>query len=255
MKNKVQDQISSGKLQNEKPPKTNHPLQNYYSHIYKSYDLINTLFTFGCDRRWRNHLILECMKSHPAEVLDLCCGTGDLAIGLKKKGGWPVQVTAYDRNPDMLGIAVQKAEQHHQNIHFMQGDAACMPFKDGEFDAIMIGFGFRNLTWENEDRERHISEISRIMKKDAQLFILESASPENPIIRFLYKIYLKIVLIPLGGLISGNLKAYHYLAGSSAGFYPYMTLKKMLAPHHLHLERHRTYMFGSVNILIARKLN
>ncbi len=255
MKTKLKPDVHPSTLLGKKGHEATHPLQNYYSQIYKSYDLINTLFTFGLDKRWRNDLIGECLKLHPAQVLDLCCGTGDLAIGLKNKAGWPVQVTAYDRNAEMLSIAIEKAVRKNPDISFLQGDAADMPFHDATFDAVMIGFGFRNLTWENAHREQYLSEISRILKKDAQLLILESANPENPVIRFLYRLYLKGVLIPLGGLISGNRKAYHYLAGSSAGFYSYMTLKKMLAPHHFHLKRHKTYLFGSVNLLIATKFN
>ncbi|MBN1790788.1 MAG: class I SAM-dependent methyltransferase, partial [Bacteroidales bacterium] len=131
----------------------NHPLQSYYSRIHKTYDLVNRLFTFGLDRKWRRHTVEACLETHPRRILDLCCGTGDLAIGISKASAQPVKITGLDLNPQMLEVARQKAMHFAlATVEFMQGDAAAMPFADGEFDCITIGFGFRNLTYENPKR-------------------------------------------------------------------------------------------------------
>jgi|WetSurMetagenome_2_1015567.scaffolds.fasta_scaffold96151_3 demethylmenaquinone methyltransferase / 2-methoxy-6-polyprenyl-1,4-benzoquinol methylase len=230
-----------------------HPLQNYYSKIYKSYDLVNKLFTLGFDRKWRNYLIGECLKPNPSNILDLCCGTGDIAIGLKQKAHGHIRVTGYDLNAHMLEIAEKKSLHQGIELDFIQGDAAELPFSDNHFDCITIGFGFRNLTWKNPNSNKHISEISRVMKKGAILYILESTQPENRLIRFFYSLYLRFILVPLGGVISGNWNAYRYLAGSSAFFYCFGDLQQLMAPFGLSLTMNRKFMLGSVNLLTAFK--
>jgi demethylmenaquinone methyltransferase/2-methoxy-6-polyprenyl-1,4-benzoquinol methylase len=232
-----------------------HPLQQYYSRIYKRYDLVNRLFTFGLDRRWRTDAIRRCIQDSPAHVLDLCCGTGDLAIGIaaSAKGAC---VTGYDLNPDMLSLAVEKAgQQGFSQIRFMQGDAGAMPFGDGEFDRITIGFGFRNLTWENPDAEKHLREMSRVLKPGGKLLILESAVPPNAFVEKGYRLYLRFILVPLGGLLSGDWNAYRYLAGSSSGFYSFDVLTDMLSRHHFRLELTKRYLFGSANLLTATRIS
>ncbi len=109
-----------------------------------------------------------------------------------------------------------------------------MPFASQEFDRITIGFGFRNLVWQNPNQSRHLEEMSRVLKPGARLLILESAVPENAFVSFFYRIYLKLILVPLGGILSGNWKAYRYLAGSSSGFYDFSTLKSMMEPYKLY---------------------
>ena len=230
------------------------PLQDYYSRIYKTYDLVNHLFTFGLDKKWRKHTVEACLKSNPERILDLCCGTGDLAIGLNNAAKSQVRITGFDLNSNMLDFARRKAFRFNATaVEFIQGDAGSMPFSDGEFDCITIGFGFRNLTFENPDRERHIREISRVMKPGARLLILESAKPPGRIVDFFYRLYLRLFLVPLGGLLSGDWNAYRYLSRSSADFYSFQTLRTMLEEHLLTLYPEKKYLFGSVNLLIAIK--
>jgi demethylmenaquinone methyltransferase/2-methoxy-6-polyprenyl-1,4-benzoquinol methylase len=229
------------------------PLQEYYSRIYKTYDLVNRLFTFGLDRKWRRNTIKECLKDNPVHILDLCCGTGDLALGIAS-AGQGVTVTGFDLNSGMLEVARNKAKVRGiESVDFMQGDAGSMPFGSNEFDRITIGFGFRNLVWQNPNQQIHLEEMSRVLKPGGILLILESAVPENAFISFFYRIYLKSVLVPIGGILSGDWKAYRYLAGSSSGFYDFQTLKRMMELHQLDLQSQKKYMFGSVNLLAARK--
>ncbi|HLO58501.1 MAG TPA: ubiquinone/menaquinone biosynthesis methyltransferase [Bacteroidales bacterium] len=226
-----------------------HPLQHYYSRIYRTYDLVNRLFTFGLDKKWRKITVNECLSVNPRNVLDLCCGTGDLAIEIQKKAGTNCTVTGFDLNPEMLSVASHKSEKDNLNIEFIRGDAATMPFTDESFDCITIGFGFRNLTWQNPSAANHIAEISRVLKIGGKLLILESSQPSNGFIRFFYSVYLKSVLVPLGGILSGNWNAYRYLAGSSAGFYTFNELRSMLEPFGLDLHMKHRFLFGSANLL------
>jgi demethylmenaquinone methyltransferase / 2-methoxy-6-polyprenyl-1,4-benzoquinol methylase len=234
---------------------TNYPLSNYYSRIYKRYDLINRLFTLGMDQSWRKEAVEKCLAADPKKILDLCCGTGDLSLKISSKSGGAVYVTGYDFNSKMLEIATTKTVRSgHKNVKFIEGTAANMPFSNDEFDCITIGFGFRNLTFKNPDSEKHLSEISRVLKQGGQLVIIESSIPPNKIIRLFYRIYLWFFLIPLGGLISGDWKAYRYLAHSSANFYSPEQVKSILLKKGLAIEFNRQYLFGSANLIVARKL-
>lgn len=230
-----------------------HPLQTYYSRIYRSYDLVNRLFTFGLDRKWRRYTAQKCLESAPRQVVDLCCGTGDLAIAISRQSNEKISITGYDLNAEMLELAREKATTLHNPPVFLRGDAAAMPFDSESVDCITIGFGFRNLTWENPQRDEFIHEMARVLRSGGRLLILESARPENGVIAWLYDLYLNLILIPLGGIISGNREAYRYLAGSSSGFYPFDELKTMLRKHRLNLHKNRTFLFGSVNLLVATK--
>ncbi len=229
-----------------------YPLQEYYTRIFKDYDRVNRLFTFGQDRKWRKYTVDSCLSGQPERVLDLCCGTGDLAVSVRRSASTPIRITGYDLNREMLALAREKASG--MVIDFIQGDAGSMPFADREFDCITIGFGFRNLTWENPNRDEFLGEISRVMKPGARLLILESAVPRNPFVGFFYRLYLMLILVPLGGFLSGDWKAYRYLARSSSGYYDFTTLRSMLRPYGLNLALGRKFLLGSVNLLVATKL-
>lgn len=229
-------------------------LNQYYSNIYRRYDLINRLFTFGNDRKWRSYTAQDCLKEKPVAIIDLCCGTGDLCINLSRRSMHEVQITGFDINHQMLETARIKTKKREiKNIEFVQGDVAKMPFKDSAFDAMTIGFGFRNLTFENKKAEIHLSEMSRILKKKATLHILESSVPSNLFIRTLYNLYLRLVLIPLGAIMSGNRSAYTYLAKSSANFFNTKEVAEILMKYGLKIQQTKTFLFGAANLITAVK--
>jgi demethylmenaquinone methyltransferase/2-methoxy-6-polyprenyl-1,4-benzoquinol methylase len=231
-----------------------YPLNEFYSRIYKRYDLINRLFTLGNDQKWRKIASDICLKNHPKKVLDLCCGTGDLAISLYKKSHGTIEVIGCDFNLNMLGKAEYKAKKLKlKKIKFIQGDAAELPFSDGHFNAVTIGFGIRNLTFENPKSSVYLMEINRVLKKEGRLIILESSVPENKFVKFFYEIYLNYILIPMGGLISGTWDAYRYLAHSSSNYFNFGLLKEILEKEEFTLLNHRKFLFGATNIVVFIK--
>jgi len=229
-----------------------HPLNQYYSKIYRNYDLVNRLFTLGNDEKWRRQTAIECLKNDPTDIIDLCCGTGDLCINLSRKAKSNVRITGFDLNQQMLDMARTKTKTL-QNIKFLQGDVAEMPFNDESFDAMTIGFGFRNLTFENQKVGIHLKEMNRILRKGAMLHILESSVPSNKLIRLFYKFYLRVILIPLGSLISGNWKAYSYLARSSANFFNAEEVNVILMKYGFNILKVKTFFFGASNLITAIK--
>jgi demethylmenaquinone methyltransferase / 2-methoxy-6-polyprenyl-1,4-benzoquinol methylase len=231
-----------------------YPLRDYYSRIFKKYDLVNHLFTWGMDKRWRRETSARCLAENPGKIIDLCCGTGDLTLELRKQAGGRVAITGYDFSKEMLCLARKKSEQaNFTDILYIQGDAADMPFTDGEFDALTIGFGFRNLIYQNKNSAKHLSEINRVLRRYANLYILESAVPSSLFIRFFYNLYLNIILIPLGGVISGDWKAYRYLARSSSGYYSLAGLREILLKSGFEVKQHKTFLMGAANLVAAVK--
>ncbi len=232
-----------------------YPLNDYYSYIYRRYDLINRLFTFGLDKKWRKQTVNICLSYHPEKVLDLCSGTGDIAIKISESAENDLKITAYDCNEEMLSLANNKAQNKKlENIEFILGNAAKLPFKDKSFDCIAIAFGFRNLTYNNEAGKKHIMEMNRVLRDKGKLIILESGIPKNIFIKVLFGVYLRIILIPIGGLISGSWQAYKYLAESSANFYSLAEIKQLLKDYNFHFIHHRNYFLGAANLIVAEKL-
>ena len=128
-----------------------------------------------------------------------------------------------------------------------------MPFREGYFDSMGITFGLRNLVYENSNKFLHLSEMKRVLRAGGQLVVLESSKPANPVWRVLNDLYLRLILPYLGGAISGNLKAYHYLASSSKNYYTRQEMARILEEAGFTLIRSRSLFLGSVMLLVLEK--
>jgi demethylmenaquinone methyltransferase/2-methoxy-6-polyprenyl-1,4-benzoquinol methylase len=231
-----------------------YPLKEFYSQIFRSYDLVNRLFTFGMDKRWRKNAARKCLSFNPGRVIDLCCGTGDAIITIAELSNRSIEIVGYDFNKEMLDIAKEKVSKRKlENIEFIQGDAASIPFEKNSFDCITIAFGFRNLTYKNPNMQKHLQEMARVLKESGRMIILESGIPSNTITRFFYRFYLRVFLVLIGGLISGNRKAYKYLAESSENFYSKNEIEQLLGQYGFTLILTEQYFIGSANLFVAQK--
>ncbi len=239
----------------KKSDSVSHTIHDYYSRIYKKYDLINYLFTFGKDKIWRREAIEKCLEDGPSNVLDLCCGTGELALNICRSSDGNIHVTGYDFNEKMLEIADFKAKNLTlKNINFICGNVVSMPFHNAAFEYITIGFGFRNLVFENPDAEKHLKEMNRVLRPGGKMLILESNIPQNTLIRFFYRIYLKFILIPLGGMISGNWQAYKYLSNSSSNFSFSPEINHLLHHNGFEIQFKKQYFLGAAVLVIVQKI-
>lgn len=183
-------------------------VRGMFGHIAPRYDLLNHLLSLNLDRWWRARTVrrLAPLLRPEARVLDVCCGTGDLALALARAGA---QVWASDFSHSMLLHASRKGA-----ARVFEADALSLPVRDGAFDVITVAFGFRNLA----NYRAGLRELARVLKPGGTLAILEFSQPPNALFRALYGVYSRHVLPAIGGLVSGSRDAYAYLPESVGKF-------------------------------------
>jgi demethylmenaquinone methyltransferase/2-methoxy-6-polyprenyl-1,4-benzoquinol methylase len=197
------------------------PLLAMFNTVPGRYDLVNRVLTLGFDERWRWRTAKLCLDTKPARVMDICCGTGDMALHLAKMAPDDVEVTGVDFSEAMLEVARYKAKARRleYKASFKIGDAANLTYADDHFDAVTVSFGFRNLTYSNPLMDKYLAEILRVIRSGGKFFIVETCQPLLTPIRMLYHFYLKKLSSKLGALISGHKGAYRYLGQSAANYY------------------------------------
>jgi demethylmenaquinone methyltransferase / 2-methoxy-6-polyprenyl-1,4-benzoquinol methylase len=189
-------------------------VRRMFDRIAPVYDPMNRLMTAGLDRRWRTQTAAAVVE--PGDrVLDVCCGTGDLALAAAKAGG---RLTGLDFSAAMLERARRKAPA----IDWVEGDALALPFVDGAFDAVTVGFGVRNL----DDLESGLSELRRVLRPGGRAAILEITRPTGLLAPF-YRFWFDGV-IPLAGKVLPGGSAYSYLPASVRRFPAPEGLAKLL---------------------------
>ena len=175
-----------------------------FDRIAPVYDVMNRTMTAGLDRRWRR-LTAEAVVHDGDDVLDACCGTGDLALAAARIGG---KVTGLDFSEAML----ERARRKDPSIEWIRGDLLALPFPDASFDAATVGFGVRNV----EDIERAFAELRRVLRPGGRVGILEITRPKGLLAPF-YKFWFDAVIPLLGKLLPGG-SAYTYLPASVRRF-------------------------------------
>ena len=197
-----------------------------FSAIAPRYDLLNHLLSANTDRRWRRACAGEVRKklgASPARILDVGCGTGDLAIEFTRLG----PVTGCDFCYPMLEIGRRKVSEcaRGQPVHLLAGDGLRLPFRDASFDAVVSAFVLRNLA----DLGKGLREMGRVLRPGGVLAALEFAIPRVPVFGALYRFYFVRILPLLGDAVSGVAGAYRYLPESVRAFPPPEELKKIIA--------------------------
>jgi demethylmenaquinone methyltransferase/2-methoxy-6-polyprenyl-1,4-benzoquinol methylase len=179
-------------------------VRTMFDRIAPVYDAMNRAMTLGLDRRWRR-LTAEAVVRPGDRVLDACCGTGDLALADARVGG---RVTGVDFSKEMLARAERKAPE----FDWVQADAAALPFPDGSFDSVTIGFGIRNLA----DLEAGFRELARVLVPGGRLGCLEITRPRG-VLRPFFRVWFD-GLVPVAGKVLPGGAAYSYLPASVRRF-------------------------------------
>ena len=179
-----------------------------FGSIAARYDIANHLLSCGIDFSWRERAAKIVTDWHPHSVADLATGTGDLALALQKKLP-DAEIAGVDFLPEMLELAKQKGLRQP-----VLADAMNLPFGDGSFDCVTIAFGLRNL----ENCAAALVEMSRVIKSNGHLLVLEFSLPTTPILQAVYRFYLHRCLPLVGSFLTGKKNAYDYLGDSIEEF-------------------------------------
>jgi len=226
-------------------------VREMFTEIAPRYDLLNHLLSLQLDRLWRARTArrLQSILDRPdALVLDLCCGTGDLAFALARAG--KARIVGADFVHPMLVRARKKTAAQPQPANqtsaspmpFFEADALRLPFAGASFDLVTSAFGFRNLA----NYEAGLREIQRVLKPGGTIAILEFTEPPDGRLGDLYRWYFCKVLPKIGGLISGDRSAYTYLPNSVARFLRPPELAALMTAVGYHAVDYRVWTLGTV---------
>jgi demethylmenaquinone methyltransferase/2-methoxy-6-polyprenyl-1,4-benzoquinol methylase len=226
-------------------------VREMFAEIAPRYDLLNHLLSLQLDRLWRARTAkrLQSILDRPdALVLDLCCGTGDLAFALARAG--KARVVGADFAHTMLVRAREKRaalapspnQRAASGMPFFEADALRLPFASASFDLVASAFGFRNLA----NYEAGLHEIQRVLKPGGSVAILEFTEPPDGLWGDFYRWYFSEVLPRIGGLISGDPSAYTYLPKSVARFFRPPELAALLSAVGYQSVDYRVWTLGTV---------
>ena len=189
-------------------------VQQLFTRIAPRYDWFNRLASCGLDQRWRRAALARGGIGPGQRVLDVCAGTGDLAILCARRQQGQGMVAGIDMNREMLVRAQRKQRSQRLAISWFQGDAETLPFVSGSFDRVVIGFSTRNLS----DLTAGLREMVRVLRPGGRLIILETGYPSHPLVRLGYQAFLFTFARAIGFLLTGRLWPFTYLATSVRQF-------------------------------------
>ena len=223
-------------------------IASMFDRIASTYDLLNFTLSFSMDERWRKTVISSLNIKDGDKVLDIATGTGDMATRACKTAG--CTVTGLDISRRMLDIAAQKNKNFLRHFLITEGDALAMPFSNETFDHAMTAFGIRNMS----DLPTFLGEVFRALKDGGKMAVLELSVPSYPPWKWVYLAYFKTILPLVGGLVSGDFKAYRYLRDSVMGFPPPGELERLMKESGFEVIQSSPLFFEIAHIYLLEKV-
>lgn len=197
--------------------KSERRVRQMFGEIAARYDFLNHLLSGGTDFYWRWRTVRRVPPDGDAPILDVCTGTGDLALAYAKAGRGCIPVVGTDFTHEMLRLASAKRPPADARVAYLEADTQQLPFADNTFQIVSVAFGLRNVT----DTERGLREMVRVCRPGGRVAILEFSLPRNRLLRGVYQSYFRHVLPRIGQLLARNRQsAYNYLPASVSEF-PY----------------------------------
>ncbi|MGV3606154.1 MAG: bifunctional demethylmenaquinone methyltransferase/2-methoxy-6-polyprenyl-1,4-benzoquinol methylase UbiE [Planctomycetaceae bacterium] len=232
--------------------KSGERVQRMFGEIAKNYDLMNHLLSMNVDRYWRWWTVRQLKPQGTTPILDMCTGTGDLALAFHSymKGSAPI--TAADFCPEMLAIGEQKKIKRgiSDKITFVQADAQQLPFADDTFQIVSVAFGLRNVA----DTDKGLREMTRVCKPGGRVAVLEFSTPTWQPFKGFYGWYFRNVLPRIGQFFAKNdSSAYSYLPESVGQFPQGKALCKRMHDAGLTQTEFHTLTFGIATLYIGVK--
>jgi demethylmenaquinone methyltransferase / 2-methoxy-6-polyprenyl-1,4-benzoquinol methylase len=236
-------------------------VRDMFTRIAPRYDFLNHLLSLSADHVWRRRTasaFLHVLRQPQARILDLCCGTGDLALALDRARRSALGQAREERAPilgvdfvePMLTRARRKARTGRRAVLFAAADALHLPFPDASCDLVTMAFGFRNLA----NYEEGLRECARVLKQGGEVGILEFSDPSTGPIASLFRFYFQNVLPRVGAAVSGNSEAYAYLPKSVSRFPMPSDLSLLVGGCGFCDVRFTSWNFGSVTLYSAKRV-
>ncbi len=190
-----------------------------FDRIAHGYDLANDCISMGMHRLWKNKAVSMLLSGESGNYLDVCCGTGDLAllIACRLKAG---KVTGVDFSGNMLEVAARREARHRSKddnavqLEWIKGDALALPLPPSTCDGAIVSFGLRNLT----DYQKGVDEMARVVKSGGKVINLDLGKPEGLFFPHLFGFYFGHIVPLIGQVIQGDRKAYTYLPESKRNY-------------------------------------
>jgi len=208
-------------------------VREMFSRLARRYDLVNDLMSFGMHRRWKREtvrLVSEGRGRAPARVLDLCCGSGDLCFLAEERGAG--------------SVARRRKRSGGRRSAFVCADALALPFADGKFDALTVGYGLRNIA----DLPAALSEMRRVLAPGGRAAILDFGKPDHPLARGLYLAYLRTMMPAMGWLFHGDAETYRYIPDSLERYPAQRGVERMMREAGFANARYENRLLGTMGI-------
>jgi demethylmenaquinone methyltransferase/2-methoxy-6-polyprenyl-1,4-benzoquinol methylase len=244
-------------------------VSHVFSRISEDYDLMNDIESFGLHRAWKRDLVRAVTRHHPRKVLDVACGTGDIAIALARADS-ALHVTGYDFCAPMLDVARRRASEelgmrwvaripsgstgtlHFEpglGVNFVEGDAHHMPFADASFDAVTVSFGLRNMA----DYEGALKEMYRVLRPGGHLYCLEASYPTHKVVKPLFTLYFKHMMPAMANAIVHHDDEYQWLNDSTENFLSKPQLAQLMRDCGFCDVHYRSHMLGAACLHVATR--
>jgi len=224
-------------------------MQETFNQAAHTYDLVNHVLTFGLDILWRGRAARLAADAGGRRWLDICSGTGDMAVALKRLAGEDTKVYAVDLTPAML--AQMAAKPKAAGIALSVADVRTLPFPDDTFDLITISFATRNINLSRETLLEVFREVRRVLKPHGRFVNVETSQPPNPLIRGLFHPHIGLLVRPVGQFITASRAAYAYLAYTIPRFYTASELSALLHEAGFGEVKVKPMLFGIAAVHVA----
>lgn len=219
-------------------------VREMFSRVARRYDLVNDLMSFGLHRRWKRETVRLAIAGarRPPRVLDVCCGSGDLGFLAEELGA--AHVTGADFTLPMLAVARRRRRGTGRRSAFVQADALRLPFADGSFDAVTVGYGLRNVA----DLAAALAEMRRVLAPGGRLAVLDFGKPDNPVARALYAAYLRAAMPLIGRIFHGDPDTYRYIPESLERYPAQRGVERMMREAGFANARYENRLLGAMGI-------
>ncbi|MFO8009978.1 MAG: ubiquinone/menaquinone biosynthesis methyltransferase [Dehalococcoidia bacterium] len=222
-------------------------IQRLYVSIPRTYEMVNHVLTFGLDILWRRKAALIASSAGGSLWLDAGMGTGDMTLNLNRLADEHTRIVAIDFSLPMMKKARERLA--HSDVALILAEATHLPFRDELFDAITLSFASRNIDSSGEGNlSVCLSEFHRVLKPGGVFVNLETSQPRNRWLRELHHIYVKLVVKPVGGIISGSFEPYDYLSNSMRRFYSADELASIIRRSGFNTVSYDLLLFGAAAI-------